>query len=606
MMTLSDSVGESDSKTPQSQSMLSAIQQEQAGKANPKQHDCPSDSATPETGADDADTSENHEDEMDLPLSGGDTPDLASLPAANVAAHLSQKQPAATRNQTSPRPFKRRIPSLGDESLVEFDYGGANNLQKFNSEKVQRKTPVISGSGKEEEDRHSESPSTNSDEDYSYQSDGVLWKCRLFCGGLVNHEYVQIGIIVLILVNALLMGLATFDFVADDPQVDQIFQRVDKAFLVIFTIECAMQLVYLGASLFADGWLVFDLLIVVLSWSFESLQIIRAFRIFRAFRLITRVKPLRDLVLAIGAVMPRMYAIASLLLLIFYIFSVLFTELFSDLPLSDTYFKTLDTSLFTCMEMMTLEWGDISREVMLYEPWAWAPFSAFIIITGFIVFNLIVAVVCDAVAITEKQVRELDGFESDNPEQKLYEAQERIDLLQLHINDMLRTQGQVQELIEMMASELLNIEAERTKAEHREAELRIEVSRREEYEKRMQSPEHIEVLERTYIQEKGRREQERKSRALQRQASSREQEQKEKSQRLIGVPIPERMRPKRRGSTNSLLSTLSFRRSDSFAASRSLEGADESENSANSSRGLSVKDTSKRSTLRGGSSHSRD
>ena len=57
-----------------------------------------------------------------------------------------------------------------------------------------------------------------------------------------------------------------------------------------------MQLFYLGFALFLDGWLVFDLAIVILSWSFESMQIVRAFRIFRAFRLVTRVKPLRDLV----------------------------------------------------------------------------------------------------------------------------------------------------------------------------------------------------------------------------------------------------------------------------------------------------------------------
>ena len=35
--------------------------------------------------------------------------------------------------------------------------------------------------------------------------------------------------------------------------------------------------------------------------------------------------------------------------------------------------------------------------------WAWAPFIAFIMITGFIVFNLIIAVVCDAVAVVENK-----------------------------------------------------------------------------------------------------------------------------------------------------------------------------------------------------------
>ncbi len=422
--------------------------------------------------------------------------------------------------------------------------------------------------------------SDDSDSEYSIEEDSITWKVRMHFGRMVNNEWVQIGMICLIVVNALMMGLATFDFVMENPNVDDVFTLIDRGFLVVFTVECLMQLVYLGAALFADAWLVFDLSIVVLSWSLESLQVVRAFRIFRAFRLVTRVKPLRDLVLAIGAVMPRMYAIAALLLLIFYIFSVLFTELFSELPMSDLYFTTLDRSLFTCMEMMTLEWGDITREVMTHYPWAWAPFGSFIMITGFIVFNLIVAVVCDAVALTEKNVRQLDGFESDNPEHKLAEAQERIDLLQCHIHDMLRTQENVQELIEFMAAELLHLEAERMKAEHREAELRIEMERRLLYQSDMNSTTQIQSLERNYIQVKEKREYDRKVKELKRKASLQAEEDSlhkgsRDSRILPTIPNPlDRKKTGRRnsGSTtrNNFLS--SFKRSSSQELSnKSLE-----------------------------------
>eukprot|EP00934_Nitzschia_sp_Nitz4_P004317 Nitzschia sp. Nitz4//scaffold89_size161592//143487//145076//NITZ4_002400-RA/size161592-processed-gene-0.24-mRNA-1//1//CDS//3329559682//4307//frame0 len=397
------------------------------------------------------------------------------------------------------------------------------------------------------------------DDDLSQPEDATfIWKARMFCGKLVNNEHVQIGIIVAIIVNALMMGLATFPFVEENPKVEKAFADIDTAFLVVFTIEVAMQLAYLGVALFADGWLFFDFMIVVLSWSFESLQIVRAFRIFRAFRLITRVKPLRDLVLAIGAVMP------PLLLLIFYIFSVLFTELYSSLDLSEEYFTTLDRSLYTCMEMMTLEWGDIAREVIAEEPLAWAPFSAFILITGFIVFNLIVAVVCDAVAITEKTVRELDGFESDSPENKLAEAQERIDLLQCHINDMLRTQENVQNMIELIAGDLLHIEAERMKAENREAELRIEMERRIAYEREMQTKRQLETLGRSYTLEKERQAMEKRDRERRRKAQETEQQQAQQlSQSLHARLLPERGVPERRRSRQNPGSGMGMFRSGS-------------------------------------------
>lgn len=491
-------------------------------------HEAVSDAATPETGDEENDHSTESEQQQH---SAQSTPQSPAHPQTARTTTVVDALDGGGNGVTR-KPSKARMEEM-QEMRLDFD-PSSDGMQLDSRFLVEPQE----GSGRDGGDAGAGDPGAGGDEDdsqsdYSAKPDSKLWRARMYCGQLVNNEYVQITIICLIILNALLMGISTFDFVTEhtckstgDACIEDWFQRIDTVFLVIFTVEVTMQLFYLGVTLFADGWLVFDFLIVVFSWSFESLQIVRAFRIFRAFRLITRVKPLRDLVLAIGAVMPRMYAIAALLLLIFYIFSVLFTELFSALDLSDNYFTTLDASLFTCMEMMTLEWGEIAREVMEssseeYEEytWAWLPFSAFIMITGFIVFNLIVAVVCDAVAITEKTVRELDGFESDNPAHKLADAQERIDLLQCHLNDMLRTQENVQNMIELMAGELMYLEGERMRAENREAELRIEMKRRLEYERDMQSAQQVQSLERNYIIQKERRESERRLKELRRKAS---------------------------------------------------------------------------------------
>lgn len=247
------------------------------------------------------------------------------------------------------------------------------------------------------------------DDDMTFsRPSSIFRRIRLWCGYFVNLAISQIIIILLIVINALMMGVGTFDFVTEDPEVSHVFEQIDQAFLCVFTVEIVLHLVYRCLSFFSDAWLIFDMFIVVFSWSLQSMQIIRAFRIFRALRLVTRINSLRELVVAIGAVMPRMYAITLLLLLMFYIFAVLFTELFSDLVLlseppssnPNPYFGTLDQSLFTCMSLMTLEWADVARDVMEQRSWAWAPFTAFISLSGFIVFNLIVAVVCDAVKTT--------------------------------------------------------------------------------------------------------------------------------------------------------------------------------------------------------------
>lgn len=226
---------------------------------------------------------------------------------------------------------------------------------------------------------------------------------RLLCGKVVNHYKTQMVIIILIIINAIMMGVATFDFVTENPAVENVFEKIDLVFLIIFSVELLLQLIYRGYTLFLDGWLFFDFVIIVISWSFSSLQIIRAFRVFRALRIITRIETMRNLVAALFDIMPRLGAITALLLLIFYIFAVLFTQLFGELTLSGEYFTRLDYSLFTLFVMMTMEWADVARECMAVIWWAWAPFVAFIMITGFIVFNLIIAVVCDAVAVIENK-----------------------------------------------------------------------------------------------------------------------------------------------------------------------------------------------------------
>lgn len=301
------------------------------------------------------------------------------------------------------------------------------------------------------------------------QQTSAFHKFRLTCGKVVNNEIVQVSMVVLIIINAAVMGVATFDFVTDDPATEELFENIDHAFLTIYTVELGMQFIYFGWRLVQDPWLLFDLVVVVASWALDmksdlgsQFQIIRAFRIFRAFRLITRIKVLRDLVAAIGEVIPRMTAIAMLLVLIFYIFAVLFTELFKDLVLSQSYFTSLDVSLFTCYEMMTLEWASIAREVMAQRSWAWMPFLAFVMITGFMVFNLIIAVICDAVSIVDQVARAREararGIILETPEQQLEYAHQRMDVLSERVDQMVKTQVEMQEMFNRLASEIYHLD----------------------------------------------------------------------------------------------------------------------------------------------------
>lgn len=193
------------------------------------------------------------------------------------------------------------------------------------------------------------------------------------------------------------------------------------------------------------------------SWSFSKFQVIRAFRIFRALRLITRVKVLKNLVTAIFSVTTRLTAIMFFLLIIFYIFAVLFTSLYKDLELEEPYFNTLHDSLFTLTEMLTLAWAETAREVMVYKPWSGILFVTFIIISCFIVYNLIVAVICDAIFVVNKEDIEEHAA---NLQKKLdTQIEGRVLALSNELKILSERQGRVQKSLEKFTQALGHFES---------------------------------------------------------------------------------------------------------------------------------------------------
>jgi Ion transport protein len=264
---------------------------------------------------------------------------------------------------------------------------------------------------------------------------------RKIIGTILDSTKFQLFIVSLIIINSSLMGLATYDFIRDSNAASTAFEIIDKIFLILFTIELLMQFIYRGVKLFLDGWLLFDFVIIVLSWSLDSLQVVRTFRVFRALRLVTRVKVLKNLVTALFSVAPRIFIIFCLLMLVFYIYGVMCTVLFQELYKEGyteyDYFSSLDRSIWTLLVMMTLEWSDVSRQVMSIYPWSWPIFTTFIMITSFIAYNLIVAVVCDSVSIIEKQDNESNASE---------EVQDEVDAQINHSNKILSLLERISEM----------------------------------------------------------------------------------------------------------------------------------------------------------------
>ncbi|MEA2091893.1 MAG: ion transporter, partial [Campylobacterota bacterium] len=88
--------------------------------------------------------------------------------------------------------------------------------------------------------------------------------------------------------------------------------------------------------------------------------------------------------------------IAGLLAILFYIFAIMATNLYAQT--FPEWFGTLGGSIYTLFQIMTLEsWSmGIVRPIMEVHPNAWLFFVTYILIATFIMINLIIAVVVDA------------------------------------------------------------------------------------------------------------------------------------------------------------------------------------------------------------------
>ena len=162
--------------------------------------------------------------------------------------------------------------------------------------------------------------------------------------------------------------------------------------------------------------------------------------------------------------MPRILAIGLLLFLVSYIFAVMFTQLFKDLyHISEDYFGRIDDTFFTLFQIMTLDaWSDIAREVMVVYKWAWLPFVVFVIVTGFVVVNLIIAVICDAIsALHDDEKAKLHGTnvpdattEHDSDDEDHMDIREKLTSLEHNVDELAILQEQTLQTMVALSQQL--------------------------------------------------------------------------------------------------------------------------------------------------------
>ena len=250
---------------------------------------------------------------------------------------------------------------------------------------------------------------------------------------LVEHRYFKNFIVALILINGITLGLETYKSIYNRYEI--FFDIFNTTVIAIFTIEIILRLYVYRLQFFKDAWSLFDFFVVAVSLipSSAGFGALRTLRVLRLFRIFSVVPQMRRIIEALLRVLPSIGSIAALLVLFFYICAIMTTELYgSEFP---KLFGTLQDSLFTLFQIMTLEsWAnDIVRPIMQTHPYAWLFFIPFIFVATFIIINLIIAIVVDA--INELKDEETNQFNRSINEVK-NDLKDEIEALRKEIKEL--------------------------------------------------------------------------------------------------------------------------------------------------------------------------
>lgn len=253
---------------------------------------------------------------------------------------------------------------------------------------------------------------------------------------LAENPYFQRAVTVLIVVNAITLGLETSAQAME--LAGSVILALDRIILTVFVIELMIRITAHGRDFFRDPWSIFDFIVVgvALVPATEKFSVLRALRVLRVLRLASTVPQMRRVVEALLSAVPGLGSVVAILALIFYVAGVMATQLFGGA--FPDWFGTIGKSIYSLFQIMTLEsWSmGIVRPVMKVYPYAWGFFVPFILIATFTMLNLFIAVVVNAM---QSKYHEVEAEEA-----KIAHA-ERAGLLE----EVRGLRAQIQELTEL-------------------------------------------------------------------------------------------------------------------------------------------------------------
>lgn len=230
------------------------------------------------------------------------------------------------------------------------------------------------------------------------------------CRTIADSQRFQAFIFGVIVFNAVVLGLDTYDALRDD--YGGLLTVLNDACLGIFVVELAIRISAYGRrpqDFFKEGWNVFDFIVIGAAFVpglRQNATLLRLVRLLRVVRLVSVLPELRVLIAGMGRALPPIGSMGVLAILFLYVYGMLGWILFGDeLP---ERWGNIGEAMLTLFTVFTLEgWNDVLYQAQEVHSWSWIFFISFVLLASLLIINILIAIIINAM----EEAREAESRE---------------------------------------------------------------------------------------------------------------------------------------------------------------------------------------------------
>jgi voltage-gated sodium channel len=251
---------------------------------------------------------------------------------------------------------------------------------------------------------------------------------------IANAERFQNAIIGVIVLNAIVLGVETFDGAME--RFGDELELANRIFFAIFVAELAIRILAFGTRpqrFFRSGWNVFDFAIIaalVIPGVRENAALLRILRLLRVARLLKFLPDVRVLLRGAQRAIRPATGLAVLTGLLVFVYGMVGWTLFAEVD--PVNWGNVGLSMLTLFSILTLEgWNSLFATVFAERPLeSLLFFLSFILVGTFVVLNLLLGIMIGSLEEVREEERIRQGGETADVEGRIRDLREALDAVE--------------------------------------------------------------------------------------------------------------------------------------------------------------------------------